>query len=268
MPARARLQPCQLTGRDQAILRDLARVRLLSGQQLERLHFAALATPNARGSARRRTLRRLVSAGWVTTLPRRVGGERAGSAGLLYSLDALAQRERQAWVDDPLANLSSGRTRRPWAIGWLFVQHTLDVAELYVQLREAERRGELTLLRFDAEPASWFTLEGTVTLKPDAFVVLETADWERHWWIEVDRATESLPTVQRKLDRYVHLYRSGRSGPDGLWPRVLVTVPDERRGDHLRALAQLLGTEAGFIEVARFDQASRSLPGQTARPPP
>jgi hypothetical protein len=45
----------RLSRRDQAILHDLARVRVLTGNQLERLHFYDLAAAN-RDRARRRVL--------------------------------------------------------------------------------------------------------------------------------------------------------------------------------------------------------------------
>src|SRR5829696_5812441 len=92
----AKLKLIELSSRQTAVLADLRRVRLLTGRQLERLHFAKLATPNARASARRRALGGLVAAGLVTTLPRRIGGERAGSAGLIYTLDARGQRFLEA----------------------------------------------------------------------------------------------------------------------------------------------------------------------------
>lgn len=261
-----RLGPGSLAQRDVAILRDLERVRLLSGQQLERLHFAHLANANVRGSARRRTLGRLVDLKLVTALPRRIGGERAGSNGLIYTLDARAQRERVLWAAD--AALDGRPVRRPWAIGWLFVRHNLDVAELYVQLREAEARQRLTLLAFDSEPAAWFTAEEGSTLKPDAYAVIEAGGWERHWWIEVDRATESLPTLRLKLARYVELLRSGRPGPDGVLPNVLVTAPHDRRVQQLRDLVDGLAGAPGFVTVALHGSAREVLIGQEARPPP
>jgi hypothetical protein len=264
-----RLQPADLSLRDKAILRDLARVRLLTGSQLERLHFDGLVTPNARGSARRRSLGRLVRLGLVTALPRRVGGERAGSAGLVYTLDARAHRERVLWNTEDGERPSAAKSRRPWAIGWLFVSHTLDIAELYVRLREAERDNTLRVLRFDAEPASWFKTGGE-PLKPDAYVVLEVGGWERHWWIEVDRATESLPTLRRKFGRYLDLYKHGSAGPDGVLPRVLVTVPDKHRRDQVDALVRQMGDDVRqeLVEVHTFEDAMAVLPGEEARPPP
>ena len=40
-----------------------------------------------------------------------------------------------------------------------------------------------------------------------------------------NRETESLPTVERKLQQYVSFATSGQAGPLGVIPRVLVTVP-------------------------------------------
>src|SRR5690349_7805004 len=48
-----------LSERDWALVRDVARLRLATGAQLERLHFAQLGEPS-RSVVRRRVLRRLV----------------------------------------------------------------------------------------------------------------------------------------------------------------------------------------------------------------
>lgn len=251
------LMPPGGSDRDEQILRDLASVRLLTGRQIERLHFAHLATDAARGSGRRRTMARLVALKLVTTLPRQVGGARAGSAGLVYTLDAPGHRLLAG------ADLPPGRLRRPWSIGWLFVQHTLDVAELYVRLREQERAGALQLRYFVTEPACWFDT-GRLVLKPDAFVLLMTPRWEEHYWVEVDRATESLPTLRRKLLTYVDFANAGTAGPAGLVPQVLVTVPTvARQTDGEQLVADLPEPAARLIRFCQFDNVFS--PG---RPPP
>ena len=265
---RAPAGPPELSARDRAILRDLYRVRLLTGRQVERLHFAELASPNVRGSARRRSLGRLVALGLVTTLPRRVGGERAGSAGLVYALDARAHRLWPLWLDADVAG-SNGRKRRPWVIGWPFAQHTLDVAELYVRLRERERTGRIQLISFAAEPASWHPSSVGV-LKPDAYAAWLANGWEQHRWIEVDRATECLPTMRRKLLAYVHAAHSGDVGPGGVLPKVTVTAPTSRRQQALdEVIAGLPPPGEELIEVVQFAELfsdSATLPA--ARPPP
>ena len=71
--------------------------------------------------------------------------------------------------------------------------------------------------------------------------MLETTAVVDRWAIEVDRATESLPTLRRKLRAYLQLVAGGELGPDGaIFPRVLLTVPDERRLKFLRQLVAAL----------------------------
>jgi hypothetical protein len=246
--------------RDQAILLDLARVRLLTGQQIERLHFAGLRSTNAGGSARRRTMQRLQERRLVATLPRRIGGVRAGSAGLVYTLDSAGQRMAAA--------INGGRTasrRRPWPIGWQFVQHTLDVAELYVRLKELERFGATRVVNYQAEPSSWYVSRRGHGVKPDAYVTYLDDDWELHRWLEVDRATESLPTLRRKLSAYLTLAEQGDDGPGGVLPDVLVSAPDRHRCELVAELVHSLPEPASvLISVELFSEVF--VP--EGRPPP
>lgn len=240
----------RLSMRDLQILTDLARVRCLTGIQLERLHFYDLAAPN-RNRARNRVLSRLTRLQAVTTLTRRIGGVRKGSDGLVYALDTAGQR---------IVRLRSGQDevsgRRPWTPGLLFLAHTLAVAELYVQLREAERARQLELVNFRAEPASWHLTASLGTLKPDAYALLASIEHEDAWWLEVDLATESPATLRRKLSLYLLAAQAGVSGPDGLLPRVLVTVPSPRRLEVVRGLVADLGPPADtLIAVLLFAEA-------------
>jgi hypothetical protein len=228
----------RLSARDQAIVRDLARVRVLTGNQLERLHFHELASAN-RDRARRRVLNRLIAWRVVTTLGRRVGGVRAGSAGLVYSLDTAGQRVLRL-----LDHEDEQPVRRPWTPGALFLAHTLAVSELYVRLREAERVGRLELSAFLAEPASWQRTASLGTIKPDAYTLLAHGDIEDAWWIEVDQATESPATLRRKLSLYLLAATAGVVGPDEVLPRVLVTVPDKSRGEVIQEIVGDLGPAA------------------------
>lgn len=250
-----------LPNRDLHILGDLRRVRLLTGRHLERLHFHSLNNPNTRGSARRRSLQRLEQLHFVTSLERRVGGERAGSAGLVYALDTLGRR----LVDEQPRG--GGRRRRPWPIGQLFVTHTLAISELYVRLREAERAGHLQLLDFQAEPDAWY--ESSLGLvKPDAFAVVATGRYEDHFWLEVDRGTESLPTLRRKLLVYVDVALAGDGGPAGVLPQVLVTTESERRRAAVVELLNNLPSPADrLIRVAPFESVFRDGLAANRGPP-
>jgi hypothetical protein len=244
----------QLSVRDIGILRDLARVRVLTGNQLERLHFHDLATAN-RDRARRRILNRLIAWHVVATLARRVGGVRAGSAGLVYSLDTAGQRVlRLLDREDELL------VRRPWTPGTLFLNHTLAVAELYVGLRAAEQADRLELSEFLAEPASWHYTTSLGTLKPDAYALLAYHDIEDAWWLEVDQGTESRNTLRRKLNLYLLAAQAGVTGPHGVLPRVLVVVPDEKRAASIREIILNLGPAAArLISVVLHMQANEYL---------
>jgi hypothetical protein len=81
----------RLSKRDWAVIDSLARVRCLSGDQLEWLHFTNL-SERTRGHRRRTVLARLTRWRVVATLDRRIGGVQGGSAGLIFILDVAGQR--------------------------------------------------------------------------------------------------------------------------------------------------------------------------------
>jgi len=226
-----------LSERDWAILRDVAALRLVTGRQLERLHFAELADAS-RPVVRRRVLGRLVGTRVVGALERRVGGVRAGSDGLIYCLDVAGQRLLKT-------------ARRGGPPGARFVRHVLAVAEVYVSLVESARTGKLRLDVFQAEPLSWWPDGQGGLIKPDAYAAVSTPDHTDYWWIEVDLATENEPTLARKLRTYFDFWQGGQLGPEGFMPRVLVTVPDSKRYSVLvRLICQLPADSEKLFVVA------------------
>ena len=147
---------------------------------------------------------------------------------LVYTLDTRGHRLLAEAEPD------GRRVRRPWPIGWPFVQHSLAVAELYVRLRELEARGTIRLLHFAAEPASWYRSAQGV-LKPDAWTVYETASGKS------TGGSKSIgqPKVCRRWSASCGstspLPRSGQVGPLGVTPRVLLTVPTACPSDGRKA---------------------------------
>ena len=118
----------------------------------------------------RRALVRLAALDCLARLPRRIGGGRSGSDDSVYRLGLAGQRVaiQNGW-------LSAARTRRSAIPGSMFVAHALAVADVHVQLVEADRLGRLELIERSAEPACWrsFGGNGIVAgrqLKPDSFV--------------------------------------------------------------------------------------------------
>ena len=84
----------RLSGRDKAILRQVAELRLMSARQIQVIHFPDSEHENelAATRARQRALARLVSERLLIRLERRIGGVRAGSAGLVLALGEVGQR--------------------------------------------------------------------------------------------------------------------------------------------------------------------------------
>jgi hypothetical protein len=230
-------------------VQDVARLRLTTGKQLERLHFAEL-TGASRSVVRRRVLGRLVRERVLATFERRIGGVRSGSDGLVYNLDTAGQRLLAS--DWPVR-----RVRPP---GERYVRHVLAVGQLYVDLVELARAGSLTLEQFEAEPASWWPDGHGGRLKPDAHVLVASGDYSDHWWVEVDLATEHLPVLKRKLITYFDFYNQGQLGPGEVMPWVLVTVPDAKRYSEIDRLIHQMPLQAReLFTVALHNDAARTI---------
>lgn len=235
-----------LSGRDWAVMRDVAKLRLVTGAQLERLHFANLGAVS-RPVVRRRVLGRLVQVRVLATLERRIGGVRAGSDGLIYCLDTAGQRL--------LSN--DGTARKIDPPGERYTRHVLAVAEVFVSLAEQARASNLRLDRFEAEPASWWADGRGGRIKPDGYVRVSSSDHADSWWLEVDLATEHLTTLKRKLAVYLDFYRRGQLGPDGIMPWVLVTVPNTKRcSDIVRFIHQLPAQAHELFTVTLHNDAA------------
>lgn len=256
-----RVEPESLSQREWAILRDLARVRLLTGRHVQRLHLHD-GSPLTQARRTRSTLQRMSDTGLVHRLERRIGGVQAGSAGFVYGLAAIGQR-----LVSGVGPAGGRRLRKPWESSSTFTAHVLAVSELYVQLREAERLGKLELHEFDAEPAGWRFWTGLhgerLCLKPDAFVVLTVGDIEHRIFVELDRATESLTVIRKKAASYIAYFDAGTEQQRfGIFPRVLFVVPDEKRKEHVvGVLAKFDADYWRLFQVVPPEHAVRALTG-------
>lgn len=246
----------QLSPYDLAILGDVDRLGLVTGDQLARLHYG---TSSSDRRLARLHLARLSDVRVLGRLGRRIGGVRAGSAGYVYALDLAGQR-----LVDP-------ERRRTWprsTPGEAFLAHFIEVAELYVDLRLAERAGELTLVVFDTEPVCWRSYGGPgggrLVVKPDAYVVVAADGWEQHHFVEVDRATESVPRILTKAKIYGRYFQSGREqATTGLFPQVLWVVPTIGRATAITsALSALPAEQWELHRVCLADDALAALAGE------
>ncbi|HSV67556.1 MAG TPA: replication-relaxation family protein [Mycobacteriales bacterium] len=245
----------RLSTRDQAILASVERLRLVSGAQLERLHFHELSSPS-RARTRRRVLARLAAWRVLLSLERRIGGVRAGSSGLVFTLDTTGLRLAQL-----AAHLrGTASARRPAEPSAALLRHTLAVTELYVSLAELSRTGGFQLSDYQTEPSCWHPTGYGGWLKPDAYLTLSTNQFDDYWWIEADQGTEHLPTIRRKLSVYLDHLNTGGSGPGGITPRVLVMVPAEARRSAIAEVIRHLPEPTGkLLHVVTEDHAPKYL---------
>lgn len=249
-----------LSDRDLLVMRFLADTGLATTDQLERLAFpASHGTQYTAARRARRTLARLVDQGQLSRLDRRVGGVRSGSTSYVYQLATGGRRS--------LGLPRRGRTYEP---GALFISHTLAAADVHVELLEAERRGDLVDLNVEHEPTRRFaTPSGIERLTPDLLVEVTTADgWELRWFVEIDRGTEHLPTVLRKCRTYERYWRSGSEADHHeVFPRVLWSVPDKRRGRAIEtAIVESRGLAGDLHRVATAEDTAAVITNSNDNP--
>lgn len=210
----------QLDDTDRQIIETIGRYRLVCARQLRRLYFPSpVGTETAVARRARHRMARLVKLDLLARLPRRVGGFEPGSAGYVYRLAPLGLRLAQ----------TKGTRNREWAPGPAWVRHNLAITESFVRLKELERDGLISLLGFDPEPHCWRTFNGasgqSEILKPDAYTILRAHGYEAHWFLELDRGTESKNVLRAKCDRYLQFFQTGQEQERlGLFPQIRFIV--------------------------------------------
>lgn len=250
-----------LGSRDLAIVGTVAKLRLVTSLQLQRLHFTTgAAASNARQA--RRAFQRLTDLRVLVRLERRIGGVRAGSSGHIYRLDVAGQH---------ITQVAQGRRRRPGEPGLPFVQHTLAIADLYVRLHEAARRGGVDLIQFETEPDCWRPFFGPggarLRLKPDAFVRLGRGEFEDLWFVEVDCATHGATALATKFRTYRQYWATEREQAKwgGVFPKVLWLVPNVTRLRQLLDVAAAQPPESWELFTVRlFDEALLVMAGEAS----
>jgi Replication-relaxation len=249
----------RLSGRDISILLSLRQLRLMTGAHVRRLYFPD-GNPITQARKARATLKRLAELQLIVRLRRRVGGIHAGSEGHVVGLSGLGQAVLDVGADVRRRHRSVSETKLAYQ------EHVLTVTELYTQLIERTRMlADCELLAFAAEPQCWRRFAGVggqrSTLKPDAFVRLAVEDFEVSAFIEVDMATESLPTIVRKLGVYGGYWRSGQEQHDyGVFPAVWWLVPDIARLKAIvRAIKRIPQTAQQVFKVVTIDEAATLL---------
>lgn len=246
----------RLTTRDWLILLTLNKVRLASALQLERLHFYEL-TGHSRSVQRSHALRRLVDAGVLVQFEWQPGVPNRGLTQQCYALDAIGSQLVQLHFN---REMPDARVRRPRVPGDRFVRHGLAVTERYVELVERARDETFTLVEFQVEGDAYWPDGLGGSIKPDAFVHLQQGRANSYWWFEADMATESMPTIRRKLAAYLDFLLRGQLGPHEWVPWVLVGVPNMKRREAVQAVVDELPDPADQIfRIAELSAAARMM---------
>lgn len=250
--------------RDRAILGSVAAHRFLTTAQIERLHFSQHASSEAASRICRRVLQRLHQLRVLEHLERRVGGIRAGSASYVWRVGLLGDRLLRLSADH---DQPRGRRKEP---SLRHLDHCLAAADCHLALRDLAADHRIELLQVQTEPRCWRTSDtagfGGSVLKPDLYAVTALGDYEDHWFCEIDRATESLPTLLKKCAQY-EAYRRTGSEQDrlGVFPLVVWIVPDDTRADKLRrAIAGSRNLDADLYRVCTPTDFAEVITGGAA----
>jgi hypothetical protein len=234
-------KPMRFTQRDLEIVEAVARYRVLRQDQLQRLFFQTR-------SATQRVLVRLYDHGF---LERQFLPVLYGRSPTLYVLDrggaALlrAQGRGEAFVQNA--------SRR--ALKHEFLEHTLAINDFRISVVLASRRTGYALVTWRSEgqlKAEFKRVERTgirtVSLIPDSYFALDTPHGQAHFFVEVDRGTETSERFKAKVRAYIAYHTSGEFerlyGTRSL--RVLTTTSSQRRLENLGAVTgQITEAEGG-----------------------
>lgn len=249
----------QLTDRDRSVLASLSAHRLLSGRQLQRLHFFDAPSEASAARLTRQRMAHLAALGLTVRLERRVGGVRAGSAGSVWRITEAARRVIGA------GSSSGRRQRRDYEPGSAYTAHTLACSEVFTCIAEADRERALELLTYQSEPNCWREHGGQfgepLTLKPDGYVAVACGKIEEHAFIEVDRGTHGRAAIRRKMLRYRDYQRSGSEQQRlGVFPRVIWLTITRQRLAVLRELIEELPADiSGSHQATPLDEVVAAL---------
>lgn len=201
--------------------------------------------------------------GWrlIDRLPQRIGGVRGGASSIVYGLGPAGRR---------LLFRDGRNISRLGTPGDRYVRHTLAITELAVRLHEATIQGRLDLIELQPEPQCWRTFVGGYgarrILKPDLFLRIGVGAYEDRWFLEVDQATESVPTVTSKATAYLEHFRSGSEQRSaGVYPRVIWTVPDRKRAEQIaQALLRLPLVAGRLFLISPYDEVIGRLAAEAS----
>lgn len=222
----------QLTPQDHAVLSRLEQHRYLQTGHIARFEFNERPSHLAGLRATHRTLKKLRTHGLIAMMERTIGGATRGSTAAIWTLTNTGLRAANHGGD---AGSFRRRLTEPTLI---FLRHELAVAELHLALKEAALSEVAQLRHLQLEPLCWRRYLGPLgamtVLKPDLAVEIQSANFDSHYFLEVDLATERPHRVIAKCLQYQEYYRSGEEERrTGVLPLIVWVVPTESRRQEL-----------------------------------
>lgn len=218
--------------RDHRVLELVAQHRFLTTHQIERFVFTGHSSAESAARTARYVLGRLEKNLLLTSLERRIGGARSGSAARIWQLTAGAARLLKA---DGLSFRRHDPSQR-------FLAHCLAVADVHLVLL-ALKQGDVHAVEASVEPDSWRTFTGPGgerrSLQPDLAATVHATAYTERWFLEVDLGTESLPTQLRKCEQYESYRNTGiEQDEHGAFPLVWWLMSDRERARRLNQTIQ------------------------------
>lgn len=258
--ARVEAVRSRLNSRQTGVLSDVGRLGVVTGKQLQHLHYG---DSPAAGRLSRKQVGQLVSWRVLSRLGWLSRADQTGSIGYVYGPGLVGQR-----MLDPHRSRYFPR----WTPRLSFLRHAVAVSELYVGLRETEKTGAIDLVGYDTEPLCWRRYFGTggsrSTLKPDALAVVGIDDLEYRYFVEVDCGTEHRPQILAKAKTYIRYWQSGREQAEtGIFPFVLWVAPDPDRAAFLvDALSTMPAEHWRLFLVTTTEEAAQKVARRSMEP--
>lgn len=243
----------KLTERDVWLFLFLVDTRFLTREHIERLFFTNTSgpTPTTKAKANRR-LAKLVKNSFLERIYRPVT---IGKAQAVYCLGKNAFPVLKKVLGTERTDLVY--KKRASKVEFLFLDHTLGIAEFRVQLELALRaNSEMKLLFWQREGQELNDRipdptgrQKYLPVTPDAFFGLKTPAGKSYFFLEVDMGTESLKRFTQKIIAYKQYWKSGayteRYGYRHF--RVLTVCQGERRLANLIQAAGMAGGKRMFL---------------------
>lgn len=257
----------KLPAREIGLLTVLADHRYATSKQLARILRSAYISDRSATRQTNRGLSTLHEAGLATILPRKIGGNGAGSTLGIWAITSTGARLLRRIT--PAARNQRRIRDRDFLPSLTFLEHTLAVTELRTQLAITQ---SLTIQQIQTEPECWRTFLGPhgrpLHLKPDLAVTIANGEYTDDWFLEADRSTENPARIVAKTRLYRQYLLSGaEQNSIGVFPALLWVVPTPDRANqlrrHLRTAADLDPQHFSVTTIGNFINHIIAGPGAT-----